>query len=80
VSFLPFQSAFEEYRKSNFLLGDEQMLTDAMWSLFEIPSHVAGVDGAVEIWTFVTIALSVLLLLVLVRGFYRTRHAVVNPA
>jgi len=80
VSFLPFQSAFEEYRTSSFLLGDEQVLTDAMWSLFEIPEHVVGVDGAVEIWSFVTIALSALLLLVLVRGFYRTRRTVAKPA
>jgi hypothetical protein len=80
VSFLPFQSAFEEYRTSNFLLSDEQVLTDAMWSLFEIPEHVVGVDGAVEIWSFVTIALSVLLLFVLVRGFYRARRTVADPA
>jgi hypothetical protein len=80
VSFLPFQSAFEKYRTSSFLLGDEQVLTDAMWSLFEIPEHVVGVDGAVEIWSFVTIVLSVLLLFVLVRGFYRTRRTAANPA
>jgi hypothetical protein len=80
VSFLPFQSAFEEYRTSNFVLGDEQVLTDAMWSLFEIPSHVAGVDGAVELWYFVTIALSVLLFIVLARGFYRMRRSVTKPA
>jgi hypothetical protein len=80
VSFLPFQSAFEEYRTSNFVLGDEQVLTDAMWSLFEIPSHVAGVDGAVELWYFVTIALSVLLFIVLARGFYRMRRAATKPA
>jgi hypothetical protein len=80
VSFLPFQSAFEEYRTSNFLRGDEQVLTDAMWSLFEIPSHVAGVDGAVELWSVVTIALSALLLFVLVRGFYRAKRAAAKPA
>jgi hypothetical protein len=80
LSFLPFQSAFEEYRTSNFLVGDEQVLTDAMWSLFEIPKYVVGVDAAVEVWSFVTIALSVLLLLVLLRGFYRPRHTVANPA
>jgi hypothetical protein len=80
VSFLPFQSAFEEYRTSNFVFGDEQVLTDAMWSLFEIPSHVAGVDGAVELWYFVTIALSALLVIVLARGFYRMRLAAAKPA
>jgi len=80
VSFLPFQSAFEEYRTSNFVFGDEQVLTDAMWSLFEIPSHVAGVDGAVELWYFVTIALSALLVIVLARGFYRMRRAAAKPA
>jgi hypothetical protein len=80
VSFLPFQSAFEEYRTSNFLLGDEQVLTDAMWSLFEIPSYVVGVDAAVEFWSFVTIALSALLLVVLSRGFYRLRRAAARPA
>jgi hypothetical protein len=80
VSFLPFQSAFEEYRTSNFTLGDEQVLTDAMWSLFAIPSYVVGVDGAVELWSFVTIALSALLLFVLVCGFYRTKRTAANPA
>jgi hypothetical protein len=48
--------------------------------LFEIPKYVVGVDAAVEVWSFVTIALSVLLLLVLLRGFYRPRHTVANPA
>lgn len=80
VSFLPFQSAFEEYRTSSFLLSDEQVLTDAMWSLFEIPEHVVSVDGAVEIWSFVTIALTALLLFVLVRGLFRTRPTAANPA
>jgi hypothetical protein len=80
VSFLPFQSAFEEYRTSNFLPGDEQVLTDAMWSLFEIPSYVVGVDAAVEVWSFVTIALIALLLVVLARGFYRMRRAAAKPA
>jgi hypothetical protein len=80
VSFLPFQSAFEEYRTSSFLLSDEQVLTDAMWSLFEIPEHVVSVDGAVEIWSLVTIALTALLLFVLVRGLFRTRPTAANPA
>ncbi len=80
VSFLPFQSAFQEYRSSSFRLGDEQVLTDAMGSLLTIPEYVVGVDASVELWSFVTIALSALLLFVLVRGFYRTRRVVANPA
>jgi hypothetical protein len=79
LSFLPFQSAFEEYRTSDFLLGDEQVLTEAMRSLFEIPTYVVGVDAAVEVWSFVTIGLSLLLLFVLVRGFRRIKHTAANP-
>jgi hypothetical protein len=74
VSFLPFQSVFEEYRSSSLQLGDERVLTDAMWSLLRIPDYVVGDDNAVALWTFVTIALSALLLFVLARGFYRMRH------
>jgi hypothetical protein len=49
---------------------------DALWGLLEIPEYVTGVYAAVSIWTFVTVALTALLLFVLVRGFYRTRRAV----
>jgi hypothetical protein len=80
VSFLPFQSVFEEYRSSSLQLGDEQVLTDAMWSLVTIPEYFVGVDASVELWSFVTIVLSALLLFVLVRGFYRTKRTVTNPA
>ena len=53
---------------------------DAMWGLFEIPQFVTGVNAAVSTWTFVTAALSALLLFVLVRGFYRMRRNVAKPA
>jgi len=76
ISFLPFQHAFAEYRASNYLLPNEERLMDALWGLLEIPEYVTGVYAAVSIWTFVTVALTALLLFVLVRGFYRTRRAV----
>jgi hypothetical protein len=78
VSFLPFQRVIAEYRASNYVLPNEERLTDAMWGLFEIPQYVAG--ASVSTWTFVTVALSALLLFVLVRGFYRARRTVVKPA
>jgi hypothetical protein len=81
VSFLPFQSVFEEYRSSSLPLGEERVLTDAMGSLLRIPDYVVGDDNAVALWTFVTIALSALLLFVLARGFYRMRRgASATPA
>ncbi len=80
VSFLPFQSVFEEYRSSTLHLGDEQVLTDALWSLLRIPDYVVGSDNAVTLWTFVTITLIVLLLVVMARGFYRMRRAAAKPA
>jgi hypothetical protein len=80
VSFLPFQRAFEDYRASSYMLGAEQNLTDAMWGLIQIPQYVVGVDSGVQRWSLVTMALSALLLLVVVRGFYRTRRPAQNPA
>jgi tetratricopeptide (TPR) repeat protein len=79
VSFLPFQSVIAEYRGSNYVLPNEERLMDAMWGLFEIPQYVTGVNAAVSTWTFVTVALSALLLFVLVRGFYRMRCNVAKP-
>jgi len=70
MSFLPFQHAFAEYRASSY----------AMWGLMEIPEYVMGVHARVLIWAFVTITLAALLVFVLVRGIYRTRHAVSKPA
>jgi hypothetical protein len=80
MSFLPFQRAFEEYRASNYALLNEERLLDSMWGLLEIPQYVTGVNAAVSIWTFVTVALSALLLFVLARGFYRMRRTVAKPA
>jgi tetratricopeptide (TPR) repeat protein len=80
ISFLPFQHAFEEYRASSYSLLNEERVMESMWGLLEIPQSVTGVNFAVSIWTFVTIALSALLLFVLVRGFYRTRRTAAKPA
>jgi hypothetical protein len=80
VSFLPFQRAIAEYRASNPVLPNEERLIDAMWGLFQIPQYVTGVKAAVATWTFVTVALSALLVFVLVRGFYRAKRTVAKPA
>jgi tetratricopeptide (TPR) repeat protein len=80
ISFLPFQRAFEEYRASNYSLLNEQRVMESMWGLLEIPQSVTGVNFAVSIWTFVTVALSALLLFVLARGFYRMRRTLSKPA
>jgi len=80
VSFLPFQRVIAEYRASNYVLPNEERLMDAMWGLFEIPQYVTGLNATVSAWTFVTVALSALLLFVLVRGFYRMRRNVAKPA
>ena len=79
VSFLPFQRAIAEYRASNYVLPNEERLMDAMLGLFDIPQYVSGVNFAVSTWTFVTVALSALLLSVLARGFYRMRSTVAKP-
>jgi hypothetical protein len=80
ISFLPFQHAFAEYRASNYVVPNVERLMDAIWGLLEIPEYVTGVNAAVWIWTFVTAALTALLLFVLVRGFYGRRRAAANPA
>ncbi len=80
LSFLPFQRALEEYRASNYSQLNEERMMQSMWGLLEIPRSVTDVNFAVSIWTFVTIALSSLLLVVLARGFYRMRRAVAKPA
>jgi hypothetical protein len=41
---------------------------------------LTGGSFEVSVWTFVTIALSALLLFVLVRGFYRMRRPVAKAA
>jgi hypothetical protein len=80
LSFLPFQRAFEDYRTSSYSLLNEQRLMESMWGLLDIPQTVAGENFAVSIWTFVTVALSALLFVVLARGFYRMRRAAAKPA
>jgi hypothetical protein len=80
VCFLPFQKVLADFRVSSFEPTDEMRINDAMWSLVKVPEHVLGVDAAVTFWSAVTIVLSVLLLFMLVRGFYRTRHTAANPA
>jgi hypothetical protein len=80
LSFLPFQRAFEEYRTSNYSLLNEQRLMESMWGLLDLPQSVTDVNFAVSIWTFVTVALSALLLVVLAHGFYRTKRASAKPA
>ncbi len=80
LSFLPYQRALAEYRASNYRVIDQERLMDALWSLISFPEAVLGVDAAVAFWASVTIALSALLLIVLVRSFYRTRRATANPA
>jgi hypothetical protein len=80
LSFLPFQRAFEEYRTSNYSPPNEERMMESMWGLLEIPQSVTDVNFAVSIWTFVTVALSALLLFVLARGFYRMRRTLSKPA
>jgi len=80
MSFLPFERAFAEYRASNYSLPNQERLMESMWGLLEIPRYLMGGSFAVSVWTFVTIALSALLLLVLVRGFYRMRRTVAKAA
>jgi len=52
----------------------------ALGDLNGIPDYVMGVNARVLIWTFVSIALTALLLLVLVRGIFRARYAASKPA
>jgi hypothetical protein len=80
LSFLPYQRALAEYRASNYQVADQERLMVALWSLISFPEALLGVDAAVAAWASVTIALSALLLLVLVRAFYRTKRATTNPA
>jgi hypothetical protein len=79
ICFLPFQRAFSDYRSSDYLLSDQHGLADALWALIEIPGYALGVPARVSIWAFVTIALTALLLLVVVRGNARTRRAASTP-
>jgi hypothetical protein len=58
------------------VIPNEERLMDALWGLSEIPEYVTGVNATVSIWTFVTVALTALVLFVLVRGFYPTSRAV----
>jgi hypothetical protein len=67
LSFLP-QRALE-YRKSSFLLVDQQRITVALWSLIRVPEYVVGVDRAVALWSTVTITLSVLAVFILPGAF-----------
>ncbi len=76
LSFLPFERAFAEYRASNYSLPNQERLMESVWGLLEIPQSVTGVNAAVSIWTFVTVALSALLLFVLVRSLYKIRRTV----
>jgi hypothetical protein len=80
LSFLPFQRALAEYRRSSYLLVDQQRITVALWSLIRVPEYVVGVDRAVALWSTVTITLSVLAVFILAWGFYRTKRTVANPA
>ena len=80
ISFLPFERAFAEYRASNYSLPNQEQLMESMWGLLEIPRYLTGGSFQVSVWTFVTIALSALLLFVLVRGFYRMRRTVAKSA
>lgn len=80
LSYLPYQRALAEYRASNYQVIDQERLMDALWSLISFPEDVLGVDAAVAFWGSVTIALSALLLIVLVHGFYRARRAAQIPA
>jgi hypothetical protein len=80
MSFLPFERAFAEYRASNYSLPNQERLMESMWGPLEIPRYLTGGSFAVSVWTFVTIALSALLLFVLVRGFYRMRRTVAKAA
>lgn len=80
MSFLPFQRAFEEYRASSYALPSEERLMYSVWGLLEIPQYVTGVNAAVSIWTFVTIALTATLLFIVARGLYRMWRSATNPA
>jgi hypothetical protein len=80
LSYLPYQRALAEYRASNYQVIDQERLMDALWSLISFPEDVLGVDAAVAFWGSLTIALSALLLIVLVHGFYRARRAAQIPA
>jgi len=80
VSFLPFQRALGEYRKSSFLLVDQQRITVALWSLIRVPEYVVGVDRAVALWSTVTISLTVLAVFILAWGLFRTKRTVTNPS
>ncbi|HMI53326.1 MAG TPA: hypothetical protein VK525_17565 [Candidatus Saccharimonadales bacterium] len=80
VSFLPFQRVFQEYRASKSALFDREPLMEAMWGLLEVPRYLTDTNAAVSIWTFITIALSALLVFVLARGFYRMRRTVAESA
>ena len=75
---MPFQRAFEEYRTSK--LPNDQRVADSLLGLFEFPQYVMNGNASVSIWTFVTAALTILLLFVLLRGFYRAKRTVVKPA
>ncbi len=80
MSFLPFQYAFAEYRSSSYVSANQERLMEALGDLHGIPDYVMGVNAHVLIWTFVTIALTALLLFVLVNGIFRARHAASKPA
>ena len=69
-----------EYLSSNLVQTDQERLIGLMLSLSEIPQYVMNGNASVSIWTFVTVALNTLLLFVLLRGFYRTRRTVAQPA
>jgi hypothetical protein len=79
LSFLPFQRALTDYRNSAFLYQDRQRVMDAFWGLVEVPQYFSGDDG-LGLWTFVTVALTALLLFVIARGIYRTKHTAPTPA
>jgi len=80
MSFLPFQQAFMEYRSSSYVLANHEHLMKALGDLNGIPDYLMGVNARVLIWAFVSIALTALLLLVLVKGIFRARHAASKPA
>jgi|HubBroStandDraft_3_1064219.scaffolds.fasta_scaffold292605_1 hypothetical protein len=65
---------------SSYVLANHEHLMTALGDLNGIPDYVMGVNARVLIWTFVSIALTALLLLVLVRGIFRARHAASKPA
>jgi len=80
VCFLPFQRALADFRASAFLPADERRITDALWSLIEVPQYMLGDDAAVAFWSFITITLSVLAISIVVWSWHRTRRAAINPA